>query len=164
MLPDEDDPMEKITDLLAWGNDVEIIELDKSGHPQQQWLHAHDGHILPVSSSISVSLSFFSPLLDVSDIHVLHILNYWPRFNSGKRPTACSLALFENGARQPWTRSSPSDSRIPSQRTISHTRCLILSRPSFPPSARSLPTALCFRVSESAMPRLPPRLRFCSPL
>lgn len=49
MLSDEDDPMEKITDLLAWGNDVEIVELDKSGHPQQQWLHAHDGHILPVS-------------------------------------------------------------------------------------------------------------------
>ncbi|KAK1239943.1 hypothetical protein MKX08_007385 [Trichoderma sp. CBMAI-0020] len=48
MAPDEDDPMEKITDLLAWGNDVEIIELDKSGHPQQQWLHAHDGHILPI--------------------------------------------------------------------------------------------------------------------
>lgn len=49
MLSDEDDPMEKITDLLAWGNDVEIVELDKSGHPQQQWLHAHDGHFLPVS-------------------------------------------------------------------------------------------------------------------
>ncbi|KAM0449828.1 hypothetical protein ACHAPV_006986 [Trichoderma viride] len=48
MLPDEDDPMEKITDLLAWGNDVEIVELDKSGHAQQQWLHAHDGHILPI--------------------------------------------------------------------------------------------------------------------
>lgn len=56
MLLDEDDPMEKITDLLAWGNDVEILELDKSGHPQQQWLHAHDGHILPVSSSISFLL------------------------------------------------------------------------------------------------------------
>ncbi|KAH0527169.1 hypothetical protein TsFJ059_002195 [Trichoderma semiorbis] len=43
-----DEPAEKITDILAWGNDVDIVELDKSGHVQQQWLHAHDGHILPV--------------------------------------------------------------------------------------------------------------------
>ncbi|UKZ78523.1 hypothetical protein TrVFT333_006266 [Trichoderma virens FT-333] len=42
----EDEPEERITDLLAWGNDVEIVELDKSGHVQQQWLHAHDGHVL----------------------------------------------------------------------------------------------------------------------
>lgn len=47
-----DDPVEKLTDLLAWGNDVDIIEYDKSGHPQQQWLHAHDGHVLPVSISL----------------------------------------------------------------------------------------------------------------
>ncbi|KAL7793805.1 vitamin B6 photo-protection and homoeostasis domain-containing protein [Trichoderma ceciliae] len=43
-----DEPVEKITDILAWGNDVDIVEFDKSGHPQQQWLHAHDGHILPI--------------------------------------------------------------------------------------------------------------------
>lgn len=46
-----DDPAEKITDILAWGNDVDVVELDRSGHVQQQWLHAHDGHILPVSIS-----------------------------------------------------------------------------------------------------------------
>lgn len=49
-----DEPAEKITDILAWGNDVDIVELDKSGHVQQQWLHAHDGHILPVSISLSL--------------------------------------------------------------------------------------------------------------
>ncbi|PKK45741.1 hypothetical protein CI102_9646 [Trichoderma harzianum] len=51
-VPDEphDEPAEKITDILAWGNDVDIVELDKSGHMQQQWLHAHDGHILPLKN------------------------------------------------------------------------------------------------------------------
>jgi hypothetical protein len=67
MLPDDDDQMEKITDLLAWGNDVEIVELDKSGHPQQQWLHAHDGHVLPVSSLIS----FFRLSPCASDKHII---------------------------------------------------------------------------------------------
>lgn len=60
--------MEKITDLLAWGNDVEIVELDKSGHPQQQWLHAHDGHILPVSF---FRLSFFPLPPCESDEHIM---------------------------------------------------------------------------------------------
>jgi hypothetical protein len=45
----EEAQVDKITDLLAWGNDVDIIELDKSGHVVQRWLHAHDGHVLPVS-------------------------------------------------------------------------------------------------------------------
>ncbi|GFP60145.1 RUS family member 1 [Trichoderma asperellum] len=62
MLSDEDDPMEKITDLLAWGNDVEIVELDKSGHPQQQWLHAHDGHILPIQLKKKSNSLFFRSL------------------------------------------------------------------------------------------------------
>ncbi|KAK5989420.1 RUS family member 1 [Cladobotryum mycophilum] len=37
-----------ITYLLSKGHDVEIVELDKSGNPQQRWLHANDGHILPI--------------------------------------------------------------------------------------------------------------------
>lgn len=47
----QEDRVERITDLLAWGNDVDIVELDKSGHVVQRWLHAHDGHVLPVSIS-----------------------------------------------------------------------------------------------------------------
>ncbi|PTB63133.1 DUF647-domain-containing protein [Trichoderma citrinoviride] len=53
----QEDRVEKITDLLAWGNDVDIIELDKSGHVVQRWLHAHDGHVLPRKDR---SNSFFS--------------------------------------------------------------------------------------------------------
>lgn len=156
MLSNEGDPMEKITDLLAWGNDVEIVELDKSGHAQQQWLHAHDGHILPVSPlyhSISLSSLFR---------HVQLLCRYYSnsrcRFSSRRNPTASSLALFENGARQWLTRSSQSASHIPSPKTISHIKCSILSRHSFQPSALFLPTALCFEAWELAMPHPLPRL------
>ncbi|KAL7931916.1 vitamin B6 photo-protection and homoeostasis domain-containing protein [Trichoderma chlorosporum] len=55
----DNEPVEKITDLLAWGNDVDIVELDKSGHVQQQWLHAHDGHVLPIQLK-NRSNGFFS--------------------------------------------------------------------------------------------------------
>jgi hypothetical protein len=40
-----------LSDLLADGRPVEILECDKSGNVQQRWLHTKDGYVVPVSSS-----------------------------------------------------------------------------------------------------------------
>lgn len=44
-----------IASLLSSGNDVEIVECDKTGHVRRKWLHTADNRVIPVPLSRSPS-------------------------------------------------------------------------------------------------------------
>ncbi|KAL6415500.1 hypothetical protein AUP68_02060 [Ilyonectria robusta] len=131
-----------ITTLLGQGQEVEIQELDKSGNITQRWLHTPDNHIVPVPTVPDYLMAPFANIPNRS----------WPRTS----PTTSFSDRCVNGARSFLTPFSRSDSRTPSRMTTSPTRHTTLFKPSFPPSPLFSPTAPSSKVSESAMPTLPP--------